>query len=218
MGFGAKIFRCKPGFRRVRTLIVRPVSYPLYFEAKNYTLSRKGNSTNVTVSKDLAGGVFYYWYLDGEFVGQTSTPSKMFLLEGGAVGGDFRQVVCLESNVGTLDLNAIAPVGYPAYRTLNFIRSLDPAIAEYLIEQQINGGSWTALARVKDDPRRWAYSVRTGRLADLTNYAWRITPIGQDGNSGTPAALAAEFIVRTPDAPDFSLTFNASPRTVTVAA
>jgi hypothetical protein len=56
---------------------------------------------------------------------------------------------------------------------------------------------------------QWSYSWATGRLTDLTQYAWRIVPVDGDGNDGTPLALPLETIVRVPDAPSFGVSVAA---------
>jgi hypothetical protein len=105
-----------------------------------------------------------------------------------------------------------------ATRTLTFVRSTDPTIASYRIEQQINGGSWTPIAYIPDKQTTWFYSFVTGQLADLTTYAWRVIPIGQAGNDGTAETLGSEYVVCTPPAPLFALAFDSGTTKVTFSA
>ena len=169
----------------------------------SFSQTRFANTTIVTVASTLSAPVYYFWYLDGIPAGMTATPSKAFALS----PGDQQTVDCLDSNDAGFDPVANAPAGWPARRTLEFIRSIDPTIDRYLVEQQANGGAWSTLCTIHDDKSKWAYTARTGQLADLTSYAWRVTPIDAAGNAGAPTVLATELVVRTPDAPAFAVSF-----------
>ena len=76
---------------------------------------------------------------------------------------------------------------------------------------------WITFARVRHDGR-WNYSATSPRLADDTNYQFRVAPYDQAGNKGTVLAFAAERIVRWPDATVYTVTYNAGPQTVTFDA
>jgi hypothetical protein len=88
-------------------------------------------------------------------------------------------------------------------------------VAKYSIEQQQDGGDWTVLDELPAPSGQWDFFYTTPRLADLSSYAWRITPIDAAGNPGTVTTFTAEIFVRQPDAPAFSVAFNPSPLTVT---
>lgn len=179
-----------------------------------FTQTRQGNTTLVTVTPILTGTVFYFWYLDGIYSGLSLAPQKTFVL----LHGTQSRLECVQTLDADFDPLDNAPPGYPAFRTLTFARSGDPTIARYEIQQQANGGSWTTIGYVRDNPAQWMYSFRTPRLTDLTTYAWQVIPISQSGNAGAAVSLSTEYVVRTPDAPFYSLSFNAGTSTVTIAA
>ena len=81
-------------------------------------------------------------------------------------------------------------------------------------QQKKGAGDYATIATVTHDGS-WSYSLRTGRLDDLSEYTWRITPIDAVGNEGTPETIGPELIVRRPDPPEFELTFNTPATTVT---
>jgi hypothetical protein len=177
----------------------------------NYTTSFAngglGGTTTVTVTSDLTGVIYYFWYLDGSYLGVTSSPSYTFILPPGVQA----TVTCIDANSSALPS---PPAGWPSTRTLEFVRSLDATIARYSIQQSESGGAWVEIRSIQDDPTRWGYQVETGPLDDLTDYAWQVVPHDVAGNAGTPVALGNEFIVRTPDAPEFTIGLNGSQEVV----
>lgn len=163
--------------------------------------SRTGNTTTVVATSTLTGTVYFHWFQDTRYLGFTTTPRRTFYLSPGN-----------QSVIDVVDSNSsaqpTAPAQYPARRVLSFIRSSSPTIAKYRIEQQQNGGGWTAVGVIADNPGSWVYNFTTPRLVDLSTYAWRVVPMDAAGNDGTPVMLSGESIVRTPDAPTFSATFS----------
>jgi len=180
------------------------ISPPYFVVSAAFSTIRTGGATTVTVMPILSGAVYYFWFLDGAYAGMTTEPSRTFVLDSGGQA----TVDCLQTFDPLFDPTVFAMPGYPAVRTLEFVRSIDPNVAEYRIEQQRASGAWTVLGRVADDSSRWTYSVVTPRLDDLTSYGWRVVPIDAAGNDGTTLTLAQELIVRTPDAPRFTVTFD----------
>lgn len=181
---------------------------PYYVASTSFATLRDGNTTTVTVAPLLPGSalIYYFWYLDGAYVGMSTNPSRTFVLDSGGQA----VIDCLQSNDPAFDFSQFATQGYPATRTLEFVRSIDPTVAQYRIEQQEGGfGPWTAIGIISDDPSAWTYDLVTPRLDDLTLYAWRVIAIDAAGNDGATLTLATEVIVRTPDAPRFSATFDA---------
>jgi len=169
----------------------------------------------VEAASDLAADpVFYHWYLDGLWQGAGVSQRRAFFLP----PGDQAAVTCLDTHDGAFDGPAHAPPGYPPRRRLWWCRSRDASVRFYRVDQQADGGDWTAVGRVPADPARWSHEFTTPRLADLTDYAWRVIPIDAAGNDGTPVALDAERIVRTPDAPDWTVAFDDDTQKVTIIA
>ena len=185
-----------------------------------YTQTRAGNITRVTVTSDLsppAGGVIYYhWYLDGGYQGVTrsssTTSSKTFMLD----QSEHVRIVCQDSLDANYDAIANAPVGYPARRTIEWVRSVDPAVARYLVTQ-IVGVDIDQVANLPALSGRWQYRFVTPPLADLTSYTWRIAGYDAAGNAGNWKQVGAEKIVHTPNAPRFTVSFDAGTTRVTFA-
>lgn len=175
------------------------------------TTSRHDNVTTVTAVSDLSGEVFFHWYMDGAFVGQSTSGQRTFLLE----NGDQVRIEVLDTNDADFDSIANAPAGWPARRSLWWVRSLDTDVVHYRIEQQQDAGAFVAVGQVSHADAEWSYSFLTPRLADLSAYTWRIIPVDLAGNDGTLLTVGPETIVRTPDAPNFAVAFSTPPPFVT---
>lgn len=101
------------------------------------------------------------------------------------------------------------------FKTIWWVRSLASDVAEYRVEQQKDGGAWTVVATVPAIAGRWTYQQITDQLVDLASYAWRVVPVDTAGTDGTPIVIPAERVVRTPDAPDFTVSYDAGTQRVT---
>ena len=179
----------------------------------DYSVVRIGNVSEVTVTSSIGGTVYYHWYLDGVWQGATTEPVKTFWLD----QDEQARVEVLDTADADYDYTANAPDGYPARKTLWWCRSTDDDVDHYRIEQQQDGGDWESLGRIHPRPNQWDFSLTTGRLDDLSDYAWQVIPVDILGNDGTALALDAETVVRTPDAPDFTATFDEGTTRVTFA-
>ncbi len=168
------------------------------------TQTRSGNVTTVIVVSTLTGTVYYHWYLDGSYLGVTQSPSRTLYID----HEDMGRLDVLDTNDADFDPIENAPDEFPARRNLFFVRSVDVDVVKYRIEQQVDGGAWETAGYVQHDSSRWSYLFLTDRLDDLSDYAWRVVPIDAAGNEGTALTLAAERIVRRPDAPEFVATFD----------
>jgi len=175
-----------------------------------YRAVRIGEFTEVSITTSLAEAEWYHWYLDGGYVGRPAGPPKTVSVP----TGDQLRVECIPTADADFDPVANAPEGYPARRTLWWTRSLDADVAYYRVEQQADGGEWSVLAEVPPEADQWGFSLLTGRLDDLKEYAWRITPIDLSGNEGVPILIGPELVVRTPNAPAFSVEFQSETQTV----
>ena len=173
--------------------------------------SRNGNVTTVVATSGLAGDVRFYWYLDAAFVASTVSGTKSFVLE----RDDQARVDVLDSIDPAFDPVANAPVGYPARRSVSWVRSLDDDVGSYRVDQRQDGGSWTAIGSVPHEANRWSYSVLSPRLVDLDGYEWRVVPVDLSGNDGTALSLGSAVVVRTPDAPRFTVSFDDATARVT---
>jgi len=110
------------------------------------------------------------------------------------------------------------PTAWPARRTLPWARSVDSSTVSYKVYQKLGAGSFEEIDDVPAVPGQWWHSVLSPRLTDLSTYTWEIRPIDAAGNEGTALVLGPELIVRRPDSPDFTATYNSGPTTVTIAA
>lgn len=185
--------------------------------------------------------IHFHWYIDGELVASTTSSRYSFYLP----SGDQVRVDVLDTVDPDFDAVANAPAGYPARRELFWTRNTrsDPvlrttrlgpsgsiprlgdeseitpfvALSHYRLEQQKDGGGWTVLARVREKIGVWEHRYRTARLTDLSTYSWRIVPVDINGNDGTVLTIGPEKIVRTPDAPNFTVAFNDGTQKATFA-
>ena len=179
-----------------------------------YTQSSFGQTTQISVTSDLTPPVWFHWYLDGVFQETTTVGEFTITLEPGAQA----RLEVIDTTDPDFDPRANPPAAYPATRSLWWIRSLAADLDRYRVEQQQDGGDWTPIATVLKKDNQWHYHFESGRLVDLATYAFRIVPIDEAGNDGTAQSLSSRQIVRTPDAIDFSLTFNEGPTTITFGA
>ncbi len=170
--------------------------------------------TEVSVTSDLAGTIFYHWYIDGTWIASTNSAVYAFRLP----AGDEARIEAIDTNDAAFDPIANAPAGWPARKTLFWTASIFASIDRYRVDQQQDGGDWATIGYVDHIQGQWCYSLVTDRLVDLAEYAWRIYPVDVDGNAGTHVELAAEKIVRIPDGPDFEISFDAGTTKVTISA
>lgn len=194
------------------TIMPHPLSFlPPFRRLPLVAVVAIDGTTEVEVTSFLRGSpIYFHWFLNGVYLGWTLDGSRAFRLE------DFETVrlEVYDTCDPAWDLTTFSSKAAPARRLLAWIRSLDPTTVYYRIEQQVADGAWAALAYVPSDDLIWQYTWTTEILNDLTAYAWRIVPINAASLAGTPIAISAEIIVRSPDAPDFTPTFNPIARTM----
>lgn len=198
--FAGRSFAALLGARGVVTVLYRAV--------------RIGDVTQVTVTTILASPVYYFWYLDGRYVGMTTIASRTFSLP----SGDQLRLVVLASNDPDFDPLAAAPLSFPSTRTLFWIRSLSASVDHYQIREQKNSEPWIVLANVPAVGTQWSYAFQTETLDDLATYSWQIIPVDRYGNEGAPLVTDPELIVRQPDAPAFTASLDQASRYLTVSA
>lgn len=179
----------------------------------SYSAVRIGGTTCVTALSDLTGTIFWHWYLNGAFVDTTQTNRKCFVL----AEGEQARIAAVDTNDPAFDPLANPPAGWPGRRTIYWIRSIDGDVGTYRIEENRAAAGWVTLATVLHDPERWQYTFTTPVLDDLISYEWRVLPVDLAGNTGTALTLDAETVVRQPDAPDWTLTYDAGTDRVTFA-
>jgi hypothetical protein len=180
----------------------------------SYTTTRLGNTTTVTVASTLSAPVYFFWYLDGQFLGMTLTATRSFHL----LADEQARIEVLDSNDAGLDPYTNAPAAYPPRKTLSWVRSLAADVDHYRVEQQQDGGEWVTIGQIAASSDPWSYRFLTQRLTDLSTYAWRIVPVDQVGNDGAPLTIGPEKIVRTPDAPAFAASLDPDTAYLTISA
>jgi hypothetical protein len=77
---------------------------------------------------------------------------------------------------------------------------------------------WSTLGNIFHRDDQWTYQYLTDALDDLTVYRWRIVPVDRAGNDGTPVDIGPEKLIRTPDAPNYTISFDPGSSTVTFTA
>ncbi len=200
--------------RRARASIVQPVWTPPVLAVR-----RIGDQIEVAVVSDLhrGPGWWYHWYLDGVHVETTRGPSLTFSVP----VGDQAHVDVIPTMNPAFDPVAAAPADEPSpRRVLEWVRSLGEDVAAYRIMQStgVIGTDAVQVGRVDHWDGDWSYRFTTGRLGDLTWHRWWIVPIDVAGNEGSLGpTIGPETVVRRPDAPDFTATYDEGTQRVTFA-
>lgn len=180
------------------------------------TQTRSGSGTTVSAVSSLSGTVFFHWYADGNYLGMSTSGSWTLFLDTDTQ----RRIDVVDTTDPAFDPFAAPPTGFPAFVTLFFVRSIASDVAGYRIEQirTTFGSVATDIAFVPQGLNEWSHLVVTPRLDDLIEYDWKIYAIDRAGNeNSTPLALKRRTIVRTPDAPRFSVAFDPGSTKVTFA-
>jgi hypothetical protein len=187
-----------------------------YRPATPIVVNRLGAVSQVSAETSLGGGQIH-WYRDGQYV----APGDVLSVQLDALS----RVEHVASNDPLFDpLTVPQAAGALGTRTLFWVRSLDVEIDKYRIEQAQKApaagswGAWTPLAIFPDDPSKWSYQFTTAVLADLTDYRWQIVPIRKGSIDGDPLPLGPEFVLRTPDAPAYTISFNPVTGRITITA
>lgn len=85
--------------------------------------------------------------------------------------------------------------------------------AKYRVEEYV-GSEWVTRCTYLDEGQG-SFLYRTDFLADETTYEWRIVPVGENGNDGTPFTRSG-LMVRYPDVPSAQFTYSEVTNKVTV--
>lgn len=152
----------------------------------------------VAVSDD--GTPSFRWYLDGRLIEISPVGTRVFTVP-------LDEILFIE----VLDDDTPPRRAWPAYILLQW-RAVTGA-AEYRVEESI-ASVWTARATIRERGTAY-YSWRTRALEDGTVHAFRIIPVGTNGNDGTALARSV-LMVRRPDPPRANERFSDSTHKVTV--
>jgi len=144
----------------------------------------------------------YRVYRDGVLVATTSARSMIFTVS----PSEYPVVEVID------DATARPQSAHPSRITLHWHKTA--ATAKYLIDQQV-GGEWTRRKEVLADGREY-HQWRSGGLEDDQTHQFRVTPVGTNGNPGDPLDFSV-LMVRHPDPPQTTMTYDAPTRTVSVA-
>ena len=87
---------------------------------------------------------------------------------------------------------------------------------DYVLVEENIATVWTQRAKIHVSTLAW-YTFWSRFLEDDTSHQFRITPYAKDGNAATATAITVH-VVRIPDAPSVTITYNAVGRTLTIAA
>ena len=159
-----------------------------------------GSSTWALAWTSTLSNPTFYIYQDGILSSTTQATSGIFNITAGAQL--LVEILDDPNQVPTAVYSGVVQIGW--YQT--------PATASYKIEQW-SGTAWTAIASIAD-VGNWWNAWTSPLLPDCQPYQFRVTPIGTNGNPGTPQTFNG-FMVRIPDAPAGTFTLNTD-STVTI--
>jgi len=151
-------------------------------------------------SSDLANPLFYIWR-DGRLMDTTMALEYTLYVSSG-------EQLVLEVFDSADD---VASDAFPGKITLGWYPVADTA--HYIIERLVNA-VWVQKKQVNDTGLGF-YQWQSDYLEDVTTHEFRIVPYGDNGNAGTALSFAV-FMVRLPDVPDVSFSYDDSTNKVTI--
>jgi hypothetical protein len=157
------------------------------------------NSWSITFDSSLPNPTFYI-YQNGLLLQTTQAKTATFNVSAGAKL--LVEILDDANQRPSFVYSGVALLGW--YATAN--------TASYRIEEW-TGSAWVVIDTLPDIGSWWL-SWTTPYLPDCQSYQFRITPLGKNGNAGTPKIFAG-FMVRIPDAPSNTFTLNTD-STVTI--
>lgn len=106
---------------------------------------------------------------------------------------------------------------YPGRLILGWYARMDesPAAESYLVQERIND-EWVTRQTVRNDGRTAFHRFTTRVLEDAQEHTFRIVPIAASQNAGMPLEFVT-LLVRVPDPPQATFTYDANDGTVTIA-
>lgn len=158
-------------------------------------------SVRLTWSSDGEDPTYYIW-IDGVFAYETSLTEGVFPIVPGAA-----------AIIDVFDSSSDEPsVAYPGRFLIGWWPS--DAVDYYRIDEYYDS-AWLERARVIDNGEGF-FTWRTRFLEDVTSHQFRIVPVGTDGNEGT-ATTFTSLMVRHPDPPDVSYSYDSGTTKITIS-
>lgn len=145
----------------------------------------------------------YYLYQDGQLIAVTQQA--------------WRYVVVASSERFLFevldDAEATPTVGYPGRVNVTWT-SVEGAYG-YSVQEYVDGG-WPQRQKIKDNGEAW-FSFQSRYLEDVTTHQFRVVPEFGEGIEGRPLNFTV-LMVRRPDGPDLTYTYDDETHKVTIAA
>ena len=170
--------------------------------------------TSLTV-RDLGGGAFLL-----EWASDQPSPTFSVYRDGALVTTTRQTSLVVSVPVGeapvyeVLDDAGAGPApGYPNYALLAWYASA--GAASYRVEEWVSA-AWAGRATLEDDGRGY-FTWRSRALEDAATHQFRVTPVGANGNDGTPKSFVV-LMVRIPTPPSVDYAYDAGTGAVTISA
>lgn len=161
------------------------------------------NTVRITFSSDLGGTPTFFIYVDGKLVSEQQHTDYIVYLS----AGHSPHIMILDA----LDAEHIER--FPGRIMAQW--SDTAATDHYRLEEFISA-AWVLRAKIPDLGES-LFKWFTRYLEDVATHQIRLIPVGTNGNQGTAISVGI-LMVRFPDIPDVSYTYNSGDAKVTIAA
>lgn len=116
--------------------------------------------------------------------------------------------------IEVLDDADAVPAAIPRVR-MRLLWDAVTGTARYRVQRYV-GAAWVTEVEIRAGDRT-NYEYLTPPLEDVTDHQYRVVPIGENGNEGTPATVTVTM-VRNPDPPVVTMEYASGTGLVTIAA
>lgn len=176
------------------------VTYDAVIQIDDFAFSVQGHT-------DVTPPVTLRMYSNGVKVGEFESLDGYFAFTLTGMPGDSLQFEVLDKAC------SIPSLAFPGRATLNWRAQTDAT--EYRVEEYVSA-AWTE-RQVIPANGSGSYVWQSRWLEDETTHQFRVVPVNSAGNDGTPLAFSM-LLVRIPDVPRVTYTYNATTDKVTIAA
>lgn len=156
-----------------------------------------------TSNKSIPENIYYFWYVDGTYMGMTRRP----VFEFNILSGEHIRIDVLDSCSRGFDAEGNAPDVVSARYTLYWNPS-DEETAYYRVRQQKSGGSWVTIGKIRHEQGRWNYCCVTPVLDDQGTYTFDVAAVDARGNVGSTVAADSVKIWRIPDPRGYTAAYD----------